>query len=193
MPGPLAPIARTRNANTTRAAILSAARSRFARHGYDAASVREIAGDAGVDPALINRYFGSKEELFAEVLACTAGPNALIEGKLEDFGQRVAHMLVHDDPEQDKLEMLLILLLSAASPKAKEVARRHGEENFHAPFEAWLGGKDAPVRARLASAVILGFVVSRAIDAERLLDETVRDDLCLRLGELLQQAVKAQA
>ena len=107
MPGPIAPLVRTRNASATRAAILQAARSRFARHGYDAASVRDIAADAGIDPALINRYFGSKEDLFAEVLASTAGPNHLIEGGLDDFGRRVAQMLVYDDPRHDKLEMLL--------------------------------------------------------------------------------------
>jgi len=190
MPGPIAPLVRTRNATATRAAILEAARGRFARHGYDAASVRDIAADAGIDPALINRYFGSKEDLFAEVLASAAGPNHLIEGGLDDFGRRVAQMLVYDDPRHDKLEMLLILLLSAASPKAKEVARRHGETTFHQPFEEWLGGEDAGVRARLASSVILGFVVSRAIDAERLLDPSLREALFERLADLLQRCVE---
>ena len=190
MPEPTAPVARTRNAIATRAAILQAARGRFARHGYDAASVRDIAADAGIDPALINRYFGSKEELFAQVLSSTAGPNDLTDGSLEDFGQRVARMLVYEDPRHDKLELLLILLMSAASPKAKELARRHGETTFHQPFEAWLGGEDAGVRARLASSVILGFVVSRTIDAERLLAPDLREELCARLADLLQRCVE---
>ena len=64
-----APSPRKRNAAATRAAMLDAAVCRFARDGYDGASVRDIAADAGVDAALVSRYFGGKEELFNEVLA----------------------------------------------------------------------------------------------------------------------------
>jgi AcrR family transcriptional regulator len=49
----------------TKAAILSAARERFAADGYHRATIRSIAGAAGIDPALVMRYFGSKERLFA--------------------------------------------------------------------------------------------------------------------------------
>src|ERR1700754_1767178 len=60
---------RRRNAAATRAAILTSAREAFARAGYDGAGVREIAKGAGVTAMLVNRYFGSKERLFAEVVA----------------------------------------------------------------------------------------------------------------------------
>jgi AcrR family transcriptional regulator len=52
----------------TREAILSAARGRFAEHGYDGATIRSIAADAGVDPALVHHYYGSKERLFAAAM-----------------------------------------------------------------------------------------------------------------------------
>ena len=61
--------ARPRNAAVTRAAILNSARQAFARAGYDGVGVREIAEGAGVTAMLVNRYFGSKERLFAEVVA----------------------------------------------------------------------------------------------------------------------------
>src|SRR3546814_12999364 len=60
---------RKRDAAATRAAILAAARERFLRESYDSVGLREIAGDAGVDVALISRYFGGKEGLFREVVA----------------------------------------------------------------------------------------------------------------------------
>ena len=60
---------RPRNAAATRAAILNSARQAFARAGYDGVGVREIAEGAGVTAMLVNRYFGSKEQLFAEVVA----------------------------------------------------------------------------------------------------------------------------
>src|ERR1700747_3125821 len=63
--------ARRRDATATRKAILASARQAFARAGYDGVGVREIAQGAGVTAMLINRYFGSKERLFAEVVAQT--------------------------------------------------------------------------------------------------------------------------
>ena len=60
---------RSRDAAATRAAILESARHAFVTSGYDGAGVRDIAKGAGVTAMLINRYFGSKEALFEEVLA----------------------------------------------------------------------------------------------------------------------------
>src|SRR5215213_4595441 len=59
------PPARPRDSDTTRAAILSAARERFAAAGYDRTTIRAVAADAGIDPALVMRYFVNKEKLFA--------------------------------------------------------------------------------------------------------------------------------
>ncbi|MBI3213934.1 MAG: TetR/AcrR family transcriptional regulator [Mycobacterium sp.] len=57
---------RSRNAPQTRAEILVAARQRFGSEGYQRTTLRAVAADVGIDPALIIRYFGSKQELFAE-------------------------------------------------------------------------------------------------------------------------------
>src|SRR6266516_3505303 len=62
-------VIRSRNAAETRAALLAAARVRFARDGYEATNLRNIAADVGVNVALISRYFGSKEGLFQPVIA----------------------------------------------------------------------------------------------------------------------------
>jgi AcrR family transcriptional regulator len=56
---------RPRNASQTRADILSAARRRFATEGYERTTLRAVAADVGVDAALVIRYFGSKQDLFA--------------------------------------------------------------------------------------------------------------------------------
>jgi AcrR family transcriptional regulator len=56
---------RPRNATQTRADILAAARRRFATEGFERATLRAIAADVGVDAALVIRYFGSKQDLFA--------------------------------------------------------------------------------------------------------------------------------
>jgi AcrR family transcriptional regulator len=54
-----------RRSDATKAAILAAARQRFAAEGYERATIRAIAADASIDPAMVMRYYGSKEKLFA--------------------------------------------------------------------------------------------------------------------------------
>ena len=56
---------RPRNASQTRADILGAARRRFGAEGYERTTLRAVAADVGVDAALVIRYFGSKQDLFA--------------------------------------------------------------------------------------------------------------------------------
>src|SRR5260370_30730106 len=65
---------RTSGSPPNRAAILDAARNHFARRGYDRATMREIASDAGVDPALLYHYFGSKAQLLVAALALPHDP-----------------------------------------------------------------------------------------------------------------------
>jgi AcrR family transcriptional regulator len=57
---------------SSRDAVLSAAREQFSRKGYDAATVRAIAAEAGVDPSMINHHFGTKEQLFMAALESPA-------------------------------------------------------------------------------------------------------------------------
>src|SRR5262245_18351681 len=64
-PSAAEPVAPSRRSDATRAAILAAARERFAADGYERATIRAIAADANIDPAMVMRYYGSKERLFA--------------------------------------------------------------------------------------------------------------------------------
>src|SRR3954465_1664801 len=61
--------ARPRRSDATRDAILAAARERFAADGYDRATIRAIAKDAGIDPSMVMRYYGNKEGLFAAAVS----------------------------------------------------------------------------------------------------------------------------
>src|SRR6478609_4200403 len=62
------PATAPRRSDATKAAILDAARERFAADGYERATIRAIAKDARIDPSMVMRYYGSKEGLFAAVL-----------------------------------------------------------------------------------------------------------------------------
>ncbi len=88
----------------TRSAILAAARTTFAEKGFDKASIRAIAADAGVDPALVHHYFGTKEKLFLATLNAPINPAELIpqalEGPRDEVGVRLVRMVlsVWDSP-----------------------------------------------------------------------------------------------
>ena len=79
----------------TRAALLDAARAEFAERGYDGATVRVIAERAGVDPAMVNHWFGGKETLFTAALDMPVDPTALIAdllpGDPDGLGERIVH------------------------------------------------------------------------------------------------------
>jgi AcrR family transcriptional regulator len=183
---------RPRNAAVTRGAILSAARNRFVADGYDQAGLRAIAGDAGVDAALICRYFGSKEALFADVLASTGrDPMEVLSGERETFGFRVATAML--DPSERTPERMAFIQLatrSCASPVASELVRGHIENQFIVPFAAWLGDGHAAEKAWLTAAVLMGVAVMSSIECSHPTSKEIQSAID-HLARLLQGIVDA--
>ena len=83
-PSALARPLRRRDAEATRAAILEAAKRQFARAGYDC-TLRDIAGEAGADVALVKRYFGGKEALFVAALKASFGAGNVFQSAYKSF------------------------------------------------------------------------------------------------------------
>jgi AcrR family transcriptional regulator len=156
---------RRRNAAATRAAILHSARSAFTRAGYDGAGVREIASGAGVTAMLVNRYFGSKEQLFAEVVADTmARPHILTSATLASpsaGGRMAATLVAITGADATPLEGFQIMLRSASSARAAEIGREQIEKHYHKVMTAALEGDLAPQRAAVVLALVAGFQVMR--------------------------------
>src|SRR5258706_15310717 len=77
----------------TREAILAAARRAFSERGFDGASIRAIATSAGVDPALVHHYFGSKDQLFVATMQLPIDPSQFLpkvfEGGIDGVGERL--------------------------------------------------------------------------------------------------------
>ena len=91
-----------RDAQKTRARILEAARLRFCQHSYEQVGVRDIAADANIDAALINRYFGTKEELFAEISKGVFNAEQFIETAPAKLGEYLARRLMFGLEEKKK-------------------------------------------------------------------------------------------
>ena len=159
------PIPRRRDAAVTREAILLSARKAFAQSGYDGAGVLEIAAGAGVTAMLVNRYFGSKEALFAEVIADTmASPIILTPDNLsaQNLGRTIATALVSITEAGNKpLEGFLIMLHSATSKRAAIIGREQVEKGHQATMAAALKGAHHEERAALVIALVSGFQVMR--------------------------------
>ncbi len=182
--------ARTRNAAATRAAILDAAKARFRREGYDEVGMRDVARDAGCDPALVSRYFGSKEELFCHVLtACGDEGACMMEVPREEFGAHYARQLVFEPNDCDGMEIVLIMLRASGSAKAAEMVRRATVDEFIKPFAKWLGGEQAEARAYLASSLVMGFALNRSLGGDGAIPEEDRQALYERLAAVLQACV----
>ena len=134
---------RWRDAAATRAAILEAATRRFTTQGYARAGVREIAADAGVTAALVNRYFGSKEGLFAEVIERALDIGHLLRGRRANLSDHLARVMVYgqEDSRDRGYTPLLLLLHSATEPRAVELFRRDLNRTALPVLAVQIGGR----------------------------------------------------
>ncbi len=152
---------RRRDAAATREAILEAATRRFATQGYARAGVREIAADVGVNAALVNRYFGSKEGLFAEAIEHAFDIRHLLQGQRGDLADHLARVMVcGDESLRDRgYTPLLLLMQSATEPHAIELFREDLNRTNLRPLARHIGGEGASARAAMVIAVLAGFAM----------------------------------
>ena len=184
------PLARKRDAEATRAAILAAAKIHFARSGYEGAYLRDIAADAGADAALINRYFGGKDGLFAAALKDSIRPDAISQWERKTFGRDIAKMMAnHAHQDNERMHAFQFLLRAATSPTTAPLLNEAVQNRFMAPIRAWIGGEQAEARARIVASVFIGLLVERLIRDEPLTNNE-RDAFIERTGELLQSLVE---
>ncbi|MEU6782516.1 TetR family transcriptional regulator [Nonomuraea angiospora] len=101
----------------TRGEILAAARRVFAEKGFDKATVRGIAREAKVDPALVHHYFETKEGMFAAAMQLPFSPGnivkVLVEGPREEVGERLVRMILQVTASPETREPMLALIRSA--------------------------------------------------------------------------------
>ncbi|MFO0892632.1 MAG: TetR family transcriptional regulator [Isosphaeraceae bacterium] len=152
---------RRRDAAATRQAILEAATRRFATQGYRRAGVRAIAADVGVNAALVNRYFGSKEELFAEAIEHAFDIRHLLPHRRGDLADHLARAMVfgQEGASDWGRTPLLLLLHSAAEPGAVRLFRWDLNHTALPLLAERIGGDEAAVRAAMVMAQLTGFAI----------------------------------
>ena len=153
----------SRRSDATRAAILEAARRRFAQDGFRKATIRAIAAEAGIDPSMVMRYYGNKDGLLAAALEIDLELPDL--GAVEDdsLGVVLVHRFLELWETPPGNEILLTLLRSAITDEAmvEHIRQRIFAEQLM-PMVLRVGDPaDAPRRAGLIASQILGLALCR--------------------------------
>lgn len=145
-----------RDSARTREAILGAALQEFSTRCYAEVGTRDIARLAGVDAALIKRYFGSKELLYRTALDRAANFDEFLSGDRSAFGQRVAQRLVHE--LNHKPHSLLMPLFASSDESMRSVSIEVQKTKVLDPLGEWLGADGSERAARIAM-LCSGFLI----------------------------------
>lgn len=191
----------------TREAILAAARARFGDLGYDRTTIRGIAADAGVDPALVHHFYGTKESLFVAAMRLPVNPLEILDAALapgaRDPGTGPGEHLLRIvlkvwDVAEMRATFLGVLRSATTSEQAAAMLRefatgtilsRIAEEARQAAPD---GDEDAEYRAALVASQVLGLALTRYVLELDALRQVSADDLAAAIGPTLDRYLSGQ-
>ncbi len=174
-----------RSSDETKAKILAAARERFGAVGFQGATIRSIAADAGIDPAMVIRYYGSKDKLFAAA--------AEFDLRFPDFAtidrRQLGRSLVRHFVERWEGDEALVILLRSSATNGEAAQRM--QEIFGTQIQPLVAavapGEDTGVRAGLIATQILGMALCRFVLRLPPVVEMTRDEIVEWLGPTIQR------
>ncbi|MDA3624528.1 TetR family transcriptional regulator [Saccharopolyspora oryzae] len=175
----------------TRAALLAAAREVFTEQGYDAATVRAIAAHAGVDPAMVNHWFGSKAGLFSAAVQIPINPDDvvpdLLAGDREGLAERLLRMFlaVWDNAEGGQFAALVRSI--ASNESAVSMLRDFIQNVMFNQLVKVLGVDRPELRASLAGSQIVGLGMARYVVHLEPLASADHDTVVAAIGPNLQR------
>lgn len=180
-----------RRSDVTRAAILEAARERFAADGYERATIRAIAREAGIDPSMVMRYYGSKEGLFAAASEFDLRLPDLADVPRGEVGRAlVGHFLDRWEGDEVLTALLRVgVTNTAGSRRMQEIFREQLEPVVTAVCPVPGQG---PMRAALVSSQILGMALSRFVLRIAPAAGMSRQELVAWLGPTVQRYLTAE-
>jgi len=176
----------------TRERIAEAARRLFAERGFDRTSVRAVAAEAGVDPALVHHYFGTKQRLFIEAVDFPIDAVRALETLAVDDAERVGERLVRfalqlwDDPVV--LPRLLGVLRSAVTdPQAAALLARLFTRQGPIQLLRALEADQPDLRAELVGTQLVGLAVARHVLRVEPLASADHETIVAAVGPTMQR------
>ncbi|SPL88318.1 Transcriptional regulator, TetR family [[Actinomadura] parvosata subsp. kistnae] len=184
--------------STTRDEIISAAAAAFTANGYEAVSVRKVAADAGVDPALVRRFYGSKEQLFTAVVTSVFQPEQavtmLLDGPRGGLGEHLAAYVLDLLGDVRQPGPLLGLIRSAAtSDHAAALIRQFLANDMLGKLTQQLGVDQPELRAALAAGHLVGIAIARYAVRVDALVAAEPDELIAWIAPALQRYLTGRA
>jgi AcrR family transcriptional regulator len=179
-------------ASGTREAILDAARRAFAELGYQRATIRGVADLAGVDPALVHHYFGTKQALFVAAVQLPVNPvehlMAVLAEDPSQAGRRMVETFLAVWDHAASQSPLLALVRSAVGDEhAAAMLREFITEEVLGQIARRLGSPDARLRATLAGSQIIGLAMARYIVKVEPLASAPPEQVAAAVGPTLQR------
>jgi len=176
----------------TREAILDAARRAFAEQGYQQATVRGVAELAGVDPALVHHYFGTKQELFVAAVQLPVNPVEQLAAVLADdpdlVGRRLAETFLSIwDHAADQSPLLALVRSAVGDEHAAAMLREFITEEVLGQIARRLGSPDARLRAALVGSQVVGLMMARYIIRVEPLASAPAAQVAAAIGPTLQR------
>lgn len=175
----------------TRDKILGAARAQFARAGFEAATVRSIASEAGVDPALVLHYFGSKRGLFRAAVDFPLDPALLLPRLLEPgvngLGERLVRFFLETWDSPAGRPLLALIRSAVTSDDAALLLREFVSREVLARVARALDSDEPRVRVTLAATALIGLAMLRYVVKVEPLASAPVDDIAALLGPTVQR------
>jgi AcrR family transcriptional regulator len=176
----------------TREAILDAARRAFAEQGYQLATVRGVADLAGVDPALVHHYFGTKQRLFVAAVQLPVNPveqlMAVLAQDPGQAGERMVELFLSIwDHAADQSPLLALVRSAVGDEQAAAMLREFITEEVLGPIAHRLGSPDAELRATLVGSQLIGLAMARYVVKVEPLASAPAAQVAAALGPTLQR------
>jgi AcrR family transcriptional regulator len=176
----------------TREHILAAARNQFGERGYDGATIRGIAAEAGVNPALVHHFFGTKDQVFVAALELPINPSlvvaTLVDGPREQIGERVLRLFLGLWREPATRKPFLALLRSVSTnAQAAGMMRQFIERAMLARVADALGVPKIRLTAMVSH--VLGIAVLRYIIGVEPIASAAEEELIALIAPVLQQYI----
>jgi len=179
-------------ASNTRDLVLAAARRAFTEKGYDAASLRQIASDAGVDQGMLRHYYTDKAGLFHAAMEQPIDLQAMLSGLLaggrDGLGERLLRWFLKQGDEAREQNPMVILVRSAVThEESTRMLREFVTAQVLGPLAAAMETPDRELRASLVGSQMIGLVMARYIVRVEPLASADHDTVVAALAPTLQR------
>jgi AcrR family transcriptional regulator len=201
--GPWRGLGRRPGESRTREAILDAARKRFGEHGYEGTTIRGIARDADVDPALVHHFYGTKERLFVAAMSLPVVPSEIITVVLNaerdrlgaEFSARIGEILIDTmlqawEVADIRTAFIGLLRSAATTDQGAAMLREFVTSTILASLTQVAGlGDDTEgrLRATLVASQVVGLGFARYVLGLEPLASATAEDLVAAIGPTIQR------